>query len=158
MEISNLSSWFMEVPCMAGESFPIRLPPSCAFRLSGSFRLPRSRESRYHFFQRTVPPTIRISYPITRMSMLAPCSQKRAPHAPSLSNKPPHAADLVSLSSNAAVELSAQARRRDTRHPCGLATARGASAAAPYPTPLPFNSAPFIFLVLPIATSGLFLL
>src|SRR5262249_16307670 len=32
MEISNLSSWFMEVPCMAGEAFPIRRPPSCAFR------------------------------------------------------------------------------------------------------------------------------
>src|SRR5262249_56580492 len=98
------------------------------FGVSGSLRLPRSRESRYHFLQRTVPPAIRISYPITRMSMLAPCSQKRAPHGPSLSDKPPHAAGLVSLSSNVAVDFSAQARRRDTRHPCGLATARGASA------------------------------
>jgi hypothetical protein len=46
------------------------------FGVSGSLWLPRSRESRYHFLQRTVPPAIRISYPITHMSMPAPCSEK----------------------------------------------------------------------------------
>jgi len=46
------------------------------FGVSGSLWLPRSRESRYHFLQRTVSPTIRISYPIPHMSMPAPCSEK----------------------------------------------------------------------------------
>jgi hypothetical protein len=46
------------------------------FGVSGSLCLPRSRESRYHFLLRTVPPTIRISYSITHMSMPAPCSEK----------------------------------------------------------------------------------
>src|SRR5262249_49866581 len=101
------------------------------FGVSGSLRLPRSRESRYHFLRRTVPPAIRISYPIMHMSMLASCSQKRALHGPSLSNKAPHAAVSVSLPSSAVVDLSAQARRRATRHGYGLKPARTASAAAP---------------------------
>jgi hypothetical protein len=155
------------------------------FGVSGSLWLPRSRESRYHFLQRTVPPTIRISYPITHMSMPAPCSEKHvilrcrlprsfvtrpglervpmalddrsgfhlsgltgasggppseaqaasrvrgAHHGLTLSEEPPQAAVFVSLPSNGAVDLSAQARRRDTRHSYGLETARSASAAAP---------------------------
>src|SRR5262249_12458047 len=92
------------------------------------------------------------------MSMLASCSQKRALHGPSLSNKAPHAAVSVSLPSSAVVDLSAQARRRDTRHRYGLKAARSASAAAPERTAMLFNSAQLIFVFLPIVLSVFFLL
>src|SRR5262249_18123575 len=154
--ICQVGSW--KSPAWRVSPFQFACLRPAPFPDSGSLRLPRSRESRYHFLRRTVPPTIRISYPITHMSMLAPCPQKRAPHGLSLSNKPPHPADFVSLSSNAAVDLSAQARRRDTRHSYGLATARSASAAAPTPIASPFNSAQFIFVFLPIVLSVFFLL